>query len=195
MGRLKSLLEILKIDAYRYLGDSNSIISRIKLYIKSPGYNYSCKMRFVKYCKEGKLTKLLFPIAYFRYRHAMIKYGISIPYKTKIGYGLYIGHFGGIVVNSESKIGNNVNISQGVTIGQAGENGNKQCPVIEDCVYIGPKATIVGGIVIHEHSSVGANAFVNKNVDSFTTVGGVPAKVISCKGSSDYIHNIWDKYY
>lgn len=191
MGRLKCLLEILRSDAYRYLGDSSNSISRIKLYIKSSGYNYSCKMRFVKFCEEGKLSKVLFPIAYLRYRHAMIKFGISIPYKTEIGYGLYIGHFGGIVINSECKIGNNVNISQGVTIGQAGKSGNKQCPVIKDCVYIGPKATIVGGITIHEYSCIGANSFVNKNVDSYTTVGGVPAKVISNKGSVDYIHNIW----
>ena len=193
MGRLKNLIEFLKSDAYRYIGNS-SVLSRIMLYIKSAGYNYSCKMRFVKYCNDGKLTKILFPIAYLRYRRAMIRYGISIPYKTEIGYGLYIGHFGGIVINSECKIGNNVNISQGVTIGQAGENGNKQCPVIEDCVYIGPKATIVGGVTIHEHASIGANSFVNKNVDSHTTVGGVPAKVISYKGSVEYIHNIYFKH-
>ncbi|WP_202807025.1 hypothetical protein [Planktothrix agardhii] len=38
---------------------------------------------------------------------------INIPSKTQIGKGFYIGHFGGIIINQDVKIGENCNISQG----------------------------------------------------------------------------------
>lgn len=45
------------------------------------------------------------------------KYGIQISPKTKIGYGLYIGHGIGIIINKTAEIGNNVNLSQFLNIG------------------------------------------------------------------------------
>lgn len=188
LTRYNMFLGLIKSDAYRYLGEIN-FWRILKLYLTSPGFNYSCKMRATKYFSEGKLSKLFFSFSYLLYRRAMVRYGISIPYKTRIGYGFYIGHFGGIVVNSDCIIGNNVNISQGVTIGQAGKEGDKGSPVIEDNVYIAPNSTIVGKIVIGSNVAIGANAFVNKDIPSGITVGGVPAKIISYKGSKDYIHN------
>lgn len=74
-------------------------------------------------------------------------YGISIPYNTRIGSGLYIGHFGGIVVNSEAVIGKNCNIHHGVTIGQANRGDKKGYPVIGDRVFIGPGAVVIIGKV------------------------------------------------
>src|SRR5262249_40386842 len=46
--------------------------------------------------------------------------GICIPWGCNIGAGLYIGHFGGIFVDSQARIGSNCNIAQGVTIGEGG---------------------------------------------------------------------------
>lgn len=42
---------------------------------------------------------------------------------TDIGYGLYIGHPFCITINAKAKIGNNVNIHKGVTIGQENRGG------------------------------------------------------------------------
>ena len=47
------------------------------------------------------------------------KYGFQIPVSTSIGDGLYIGHFGTIVINCNAKIGKNCNIAHLTTIGQA----------------------------------------------------------------------------
>ena len=72
------------------------------------------------------------------HRRLSKKYGIQIPRRCKIGYGFYIGHGIGIVINGGTVIGNNVNISQFLTIGS-----NKGTPaVIGDNVYIG--ATVAG---------------------------------------------------
>ncbi|MBI5403572.1 MAG: acyltransferase [Ignavibacteriae bacterium] len=49
---------------------------------------------------------------------------------------------------------------------------------VEDNVYIGGNCTIYPGVVIHHHSVVTPNSVVNKDVEPYTMVGGVPAKFI-----------------
>lgn len=60
---------------------------------------------------------ILFPLALFMHQRMTTKYGIQIPRTTKIGYGFYIGHGIGIVINGGTVIGNNVNVSQFLSIG------------------------------------------------------------------------------
>lgn len=50
--------------------------------------------------------------------------------------------------------------------------------VVEDRVWIGAGSIILPGIIIHEGAAIAAGAGVNKDVDAFTLVGGVPAKMI-----------------
>lgn len=49
---------------------------------------------------------------------------------------------------------------------------------IEDNVWIGNGCSILDGVTIHSGSVVAARAVVNKDVESYTVVGGVPAKKI-----------------
>ncbi len=121
--------------------------------------------------------------------HYKFKFGISIPYETKIDSGLYIGHFGGIVVSGKSIIGKNLNISQGVTLGMANRGPNKGYPVIGDNVYIGPGAKIVGAVKIGNNVAIGANCVVTKNIPDNAVVVGVPGKIISYNGTSNYVEN------
>jgi len=69
--------------------------------------------------------------------------GISIPYTAKIGPGFYIGHFGGIILNGNAEIGEQCNISQGVTIGVSGRGTKRGVPKIGNRVYIGANVTVV----------------------------------------------------
>lgn len=114
---------------------------------------------------------------------AFQKYGIQIPRRCKIGYGFYIGHGIGIVINGGTVIGNNVNISQFLTIGS-----NKGTPaVIGDNVYIGPNVCIVEDVHIGNNATIGAGSVVVKDVPEGATVAGVPAKVISYKEPGRFI--------
>lgn len=54
----------------------------------------------------------------------------------------------------------------------------KQIPIIEDDVWIGRNVIIMPGIRIKKGAIVAAGAIVTKNVESYSVVGGVPAKVI-----------------
>jgi len=50
--------------------------------------------------------------------------------------------------------------------------------IIKDYVFIGPRAIILPGVTIEKGAVVGAGAVVTKDVEAFSVVGGVPAKVI-----------------
>lgn len=123
-----------------------------------------------------------------RLRSCSIRYGIQIPHATCIGKGFYIGHFGTIVVNGGAVLGRNVNISQGVTVGQANRGPRKGCATIGDNVYIGPGAKIVGAVRIGSDVAVGANAVVTCDLPDHAVAAGVPARVLSLRGSIGYIN-------
>ncbi len=113
--------------------------------------------------------------------------GISIPASAKIGHSFYIGHFGGIIINAKTIIGDDCNISQGVTIGVSGIKDNRGVPVIGNAVYIGANAVVAGNISIGNNVLIGACSLVNQSVVNDAVVVGVPAVVVSNKGSKEYI--------
>jgi serine O-acetyltransferase len=116
-----------------------------------------------------------------------ISTGISIPASVQIDHSFYIGHFGGIILNANAIIGNNCNISQGVTIGVSGINENRGVPIIGNNVYIGANAVIAGKIKIGNNVLIGACSFVNNDVEENAVMLGVPAIKISNNGSFNYI--------
>lgn len=146
-------------------------------------------MRTCLYCRTGPvLARLAYPLARAFYRHYMFKFGISIPYTTSIGPGLYIGHFGGIVVSGRAKIGANCNLSQNVTIGGANRGPRAGVATLGDSVYIGPGAVLVGRVDVGDHAAIGANAVVLEDVPASGVVVGNPGRLVSRSGSSSYIN-------
>jgi serine O-acetyltransferase len=113
--------------------------------------------------------------------------GISIPASVSIGHSFYIGHFGGIVFNSNAILGDNCNISQGVTIGVSGIDARRGVPIIGNDVYIGANAVLAGRISIGNNVLIGACSMVNCSFTDNAVVLGVPAIVVSHNGSKGYI--------
>ena len=150
-----------------------------------PLYNFQRLMRKVEYynnCKKGIFNKIILLILKYRYKSLSIKYGFSIPINT-FGPGLCIAHRGTSVINGASKIGKNCRINIDVNIGtQMGENG--KAPTIGDNCFIGPGAKLFGDIKIGDNVAIGANAVVNKDFGDNVTIAGVPAKVVSKKGTN-----------
>jgi serine O-acetyltransferase len=85
------------------------------------------------------------------------------------------------------KLGANCNLSPMVIIGFGAKGGRTGVPTVGDRVYVAPGAKIIGPIVVGSDVAVGANAVVCRDVPEHVTVGGVPAKVISLKGSAPYL--------
>lgn len=103
--------------------------------------------------------------------------GIDINPGADIGEYFFIDHGTGVVIGETTKIGNNVKIYQGVTLGALSTRSGqllrnvKRHPTIEDNVTIYSSASILGGeTVIGEGSVIGGNAFITESVPAGTKV-------------------------
>jgi serine O-acetyltransferase len=158
-------------------------------FLSTPGFRYSALLRFYAYARSAPWCQLgMRQVTVLLLHRYSIRFGIDISRDARIGSGLYIGHFGGIVVNEAVVIGDNCNLSQGVTLGQVNRGPNAGCPTIGNDVYIGPGAKIIGRIHIGDRAAIGANAVVVEDVPPNVTVGGIPARVISDTGSEGYVN-------
>lgn len=102
---------------------------------------------------------------------------ILIPPEVSAGPGLYIGHLGRIIIHPDVKLGKNVNLSTGITLGQANRGKKKGTPVIGDDVWIGTNAVIVGGITIGNDVMIAPGAYVNFDVPDHSVVIGNPGVI------------------
>ncbi|HZR40278.1 MAG TPA: acyltransferase [Ktedonobacteraceae bacterium] len=105
---------------------------------------------------------------------------VSIGKGTVINQDCYLYTTGGLI------IGENVSISSGVWLVTGTHDINDpyftdsyKPIVIHNHVWIGIRATILGGVTIGEGAVVMAGAVVTRDVAPYAVVGGVPAKVIS----------------
>ena len=173
-------------DFYR---ESGKWLSPLQILLKciNPNLHFIYVLR-----KTQKFNKTPLLGFYWRLvlRHFQIKYGFQIYPETQIGEGLYLGHWGSLVVNPKAKIGKNCNIAQGVTIGQQNRGKNEGYPEIGDEVWIGPNAVLVGSIKIGNNVLVAPNAYVNFDVPENSVVAGNPAKIYPTEeATAGYINN------
>lgn len=191
MNKLHTLpfWSVVGADLFRY-GNGVSVRAFFKHYFFVPGFRYTFWMRLTNHVRHEPL--LWRPCHYvcraILHRYGL-RYGISIPYNTRVGPGLYIGHHGGIVVHDGVVIGRDCNINHEVTIGVKYGGRNPGMPVIGDRVYLGPGSKVIGGIVLGDDVATGANSVVVESVANSGVAVGVPAKVISFKGSAEYVVN------
>ena len=177
-------------DLYRYHGTANKKLA-LETLLRDPGFRYTFLMRLCSYLswrKSNPIIKILFGFTRILLIHYQIKYGITIPYNANIQCGLYVGHYGGIVVSSEVTIGKNFNISQGVTVGRRNRGNKKGFPTIGDNVFVGAGAKIIGSVNIGNNVVIGANCVVTRDIPDNAVVVGIPGRVISYKGSQDYVN-------
>lgn len=108
--------------------------------------------------------------------------GIELHPAAEIGDNLVIIHPVGIVVGGQSKIGRNVQINQGVSLGyRRGPIPGDGHPTVEDDVIISAGAKLLGPIIIGRGAVIGANAVVLDSVPPFATAVGVPARILPAK--------------
>lgn len=106
------------------------------------------------------------------------KTGIEIHPGAEIGEGFFIDHGNGVIIGETAKIGNNVTLYQGVTLGGTGKEQGKRHPTIGDNVMISAGAKVLGSFTVGEGSKIGAGSVVLKEVPPNSTVVGVPGRVV-----------------
>lgn len=182
-----------KSDLSRYLilMPRKSAKNMLRLWVYTPGlwilFFYRLGRSLSELCERYAFLKpfeALYGLFYFL---LCLFIGIDLPIETKVGEGLYIGHYGGIVIHPRAVIGKNCNLSHGVTIGEGGRGEKRGVPVIGDRVYIGPGAKAFGAITIGNDVAIGANAVVISSVSDGAVMGGVPARVLNYGGSGEFV--------
>jgi serine O-acetyltransferase len=174
---------------FAYYDNPKSRLKRFKIVTKTEGIWAIALFRFGQYLQleAGPVTRFLFKIPYELTAKLMrFTVGIHIFPRTRVGPGLYIGHYGGIWITVLATIGANCNIGQGVTIGTA-RRGITKGPELGDRVWVGPNATISGQVKVGSGAVVGANTLVVSDVPENAVVVGVPARILSYTGSDNLI--------
>lgn len=114
------------------------------------------------------------------------KTGIDIHPGARIDEGFFIDHGTGVVIGETCRIGKNVKIYQGVTLGARSftldEHGNlvkgeQRHPIVEDSVVIYANATILGGkTIIGKNSIIGGNVFLMESVPPDSVISFTSSK-------------------
>jgi serine O-acetyltransferase len=186
--------QTIRADLFRYRRQTTRS-AMVSAYLHEPGFRFTCYLRKVAFYARKKKSLWLFAYIYNRilFHHYRFKYGFDISPTTSIGPGLYIGHFGGVVISPHAVLGANINIAQGVTIGAASRGARKGAPTLEDRVWVGAGAIIVGKVTIGHDALIAPGAYVNFDVAPMSVVLGNPGKVVSMSGSVGYVNNILDE--
>ena len=104
--------------------------------------------------------------------------GIEIHPGATIGRRLFIDHGMGVVVGETAEIGDDVLMYQGVTLGGTSVRKEKRHPTLEDHVMVSTGASVIGPVRIGRGSRIGAGAVVVSSAPPFSTIVGIPGKVI-----------------
>lgn len=175
---------IFKKDLYRYYGEEGEPF--LKKVFRPLEIKYISLFRKANTCKF-----LPFRLFYtLRLMGMSNKTKIQIPARTSIGEGLYIGHLGRVIIHPGAKLGKNINIGTGVTIGMENRGSRKGTPTISDNCWIGTNAVVVGNIKIGSDVLIAPLTYVNFDVPDHSIVIGNPGKIIPKENATEnYVCN------
>jgi serine O-acetyltransferase len=113
--------------------------------------------------------------------------GSEIPISVPVGPGFILEHGGhGVVVHSKAKIGANVHLYQGVTLGRAdiylpGEQSKFEGIEIGDDVILSPGCKVLcreGVLKVGRGTVIGANAVLLESTGEYEIWAGSPARCV-----------------
>jgi serine O-acetyltransferase len=163
--KLPETREILCKDIEAIYSGDPAAKSREEVLVAYPGFYAILSHRIAHMLYQENIP--LIPRLISKNTHRLT--GIDIHPGADIGTGFCIDHGTGIVIGETSKIGQNVKIYQGVTLGALSvkkeDAKSKRHPTIGDNVVIYAGATILGGkTVIGSNSVIGGNVWLTRSV-------------------------------
>jgi maltose O-acetyltransferase len=145
-------------------------------------------IHLISYFPSHNIRKLLYRLGGIKIgKGSAIHMGVKLydPKNISIGADSIIGE--GTVLDGRDilKIGNHVAIASQVMIYNSKHDINNEHflaiskpVIINDYVFIGPRAIIMPGVTIGRGSIIAAGAVVTKDVSEYSIIGGVPGKRI-----------------
>jgi len=184
----QELCSCIAADQFRYEGGSGAG-DFLRQWLREKGFRFTVVMRLCAFFRAQWWSRwVIYHLFRCWHRRQQVKYCTYLSFESKIGPGLYLGHLCCIVVNTQTVIGRNCTLGHEVTLGQTNARSRRPgCPVIGDNVYLACGSKIIGGIAIGNDAAVGPNSVVVKDVPPMAVVSGIPAQIISMKGSDGYV--------
>lgn len=108
--------------------------------------------------------------------------GVQIQPVTKIGPGLAIMHFGGVIITRECEIGENCLLFHNVSLVTM---RNNRGPTIGANFYAGVGTILVGDLAIEDNVTCGAGSVVTRSIPRNAVVAGVPARILRYRHDSE----------
>lgn len=105
-------------------------------------------------------------------------FAVDIHPAAHIGAGILMDHATGIVIGETARVGDDVSMLHGVTLGGSGYQSGQRHPQVASGVLIAAGARVLGNIAIGEGAKIGAGSLVLAPVPAHTTVAGVPARPV-----------------
>ena len=111
-------------DLYRYYGEKGETFTK-RLF-------RPIELKYIALFRKANTARFKPLRLYYTVKLKLLSYKthIQIPARTHIGEGFYIGHSGRVIINPEAKIGKNVNIATGVTIGYENRGSRKMKRIV-----------------------------------------------------------------
>ena len=176
LTRIPKVREVLALDAQAAFDGDPAAKSIAEIIYCYPGY-YAVTVHRIAH-ELLLLGVPLMPRIMSEQAHSLT--GCDIHPGATIGRSFFIDHATGVVIGETSKIGENVKIYQGVTLGALSFpkdervrviKGLQRHPTIEDNVTIYANATILGGDrVVGKGSTIGGNTFVTETIPQDSVV-------------------------
>ncbi len=108
-----------------------------------------------------------------------VVFACDLPSSCDLAKGVVLKHNGlGVVIVSDTVIGENTQVFQNVTIGG---RHNRGVPTIGKNVFIGAGACVLGGVSIGDNVEIGANSVVISDLPRNSVAVGIPARIIKIK--------------
>lgn len=158
------------------LDSAHTFTGKVKLFLR--GLVDPSKMIMLYYRVGNMAHKRNFKIIEkMCWLHIYHKYNCQISMSAEIGRNCYMGHPIGIVIGEDVKIGNDVIIFQGVTIGKKSIEIGGYPNIGNNCI-IYASAKLLGNIKVKDGTIVGVNSVLFSDTEEGGIYVGVPAKNI-----------------
>jgi serine O-acetyltransferase len=174
---VRKILSMLKNDVQVALSLDPAASNKFMIILIYSGFHALLFYRFAHWMWQKQLRFIPRGLSQF----ARFLTGIEIHPGAIIGQGLFIDHGMGVVIGETVEIGNNVTIFQGATLGGTGKQRGKRHPTLGSHVVVGAGAKVLGPIMVGDYVKIGANSVVLRDVPSYSTVVGIPGKIVKIK--------------
>jgi serine O-acetyltransferase len=175
-----SFLEAVRSDFDGFLAldteRSHSLRRRLDV-LTQPGFLAGVLFRISQSCVRLHLD----PIAQLVYLWNVMLFGADLSQRAFAGPGLVIVHPVGVSIDAGVRLGKNVRIHKGVTVGAEGidaEDLAKGVPSVGDGVRLFDGCKLLGPIEVGEGALIGTNCLVTRSIPAYAVVATGSAKVI-----------------